>query len=294
VSDLDNAFTTMVIPGDHNYGTITLTGDRAAFVRGIHDVYIAFYSSNISKSGVPARYRTFIGNMNALNFEPVDILWGDVNGDGEIDILDLILLRRYLAGHHVDVTPGADVNGDGAIDILDLILLRRYLAGHPVVLGPQGLRGGSDSDLDSMSSDTTQVSVSHVSVASGEYVDVVVRLDVNPGISALSLRLNYDASVLAPITQWNPDFEENLVMVTPGSVIGIPVLPGTRNSSIPLTFETSNFSTVSGTGVLATVRFRVLDTAGIGSTSVTLTDALAIGAGFTMVNVGTSGMMSSS
>jgi len=70
------------------------------------------------------------------DLESVAFIWGDVNGDGEIDILDLILLRRYLADHPVDVAPGADVNGDGEIDILDLILLRRYLADHPVTLGP--------------------------------------------------------------------------------------------------------------------------------------------------------------
>lgn len=54
---------------------------------------------------------------------------GDGNEDGTVDILDLILLRQYVAEMDVEININAmDVNNDGIVDILDLILLRQYIA----------------------------------------------------------------------------------------------------------------------------------------------------------------------
>lgn len=64
---------------------------------------------------------------------------GDVNGDGTVDMLDLMLLRRYLAGGYNDaefIAEMADLDGDGQVDMEDLILMRKYLAGgYGVTLG---------------------------------------------------------------------------------------------------------------------------------------------------------------
>ena len=55
---------------------------------------------------------------------------GDANGDGEVSILDVLIIRQYMAGWGVDINlSNADVNGDGKVDILDVLLLRQYLAG---------------------------------------------------------------------------------------------------------------------------------------------------------------------
>ena len=60
-----------------------------------------------------------------------EVTLGDLNGDGKINILDLIVLQRYLA-ELIEFDAGqlaaADLNGDGKVNSLDMILLERYLA----------------------------------------------------------------------------------------------------------------------------------------------------------------------
>lgn len=56
---------------------------------------------------------------------------GDADGDGEVDVMDITVLSRYLA-EGWDVTVDArnsDVNGDGELDLRDVVLIRRFLAG---------------------------------------------------------------------------------------------------------------------------------------------------------------------
>ena len=61
---------------------------------------------------------------------------GDVDGDGSVNVKDVILLRQYMAGWNVTVDPnGADCDGDGTTTLKDVILLRQHLAGWNVSLG---------------------------------------------------------------------------------------------------------------------------------------------------------------
>ena len=56
---------------------------------------------------------------------------GDVNGDNRVDLNDVAVLTRYIAGGWnvtVDETV-ADVNKDGTLDLKDVVLIRRFLAG---------------------------------------------------------------------------------------------------------------------------------------------------------------------
>ena len=61
---------------------------------------------------------------------------GDITGDGEVDGLDLIRLRKWLVNvpETEFLEPNADVNGDGQIDVLDLVRLRKWLAKDDVIL----------------------------------------------------------------------------------------------------------------------------------------------------------------
>lgn len=57
---------------------------------------------------------------------------GDVNGDGKVSMMDLLVLRKYLAGI-TELTEtqmkAADVNNDGKVSMMDVLWLRQYLAG---------------------------------------------------------------------------------------------------------------------------------------------------------------------
>ena len=53
---------------------------------------------------------------------------GDVNRDGRVSILDLVLVAQQL-GKRVSAGSAVDVNGDGVVSILDLILVSQRIAG---------------------------------------------------------------------------------------------------------------------------------------------------------------------
>ena len=56
---------------------------------------------------------------------PTKPAW-DVNQDGQVNVLDLILVAQYL-GEDASVNRQADVNADGTINVLDLIVVAQYL-----------------------------------------------------------------------------------------------------------------------------------------------------------------------
>ena len=76
------------------------------------------------------------GVCTVCGAEETDIVPGDVNGDGQVNSLDGLLLMRYLNGwSNVEVSDAMDVSGDGQINSLDGLLLMRYLNGWDISLG---------------------------------------------------------------------------------------------------------------------------------------------------------------
>ena len=65
--------------------------------------------------------------------------YGDANGDGNIDMRDVLLIRKHIAKQPIELSLDAsDVTVDGAVDMRDVLLIRKYIAKHPVTLGPKG------------------------------------------------------------------------------------------------------------------------------------------------------------
>lgn len=92
-------------------------------VSNINDYVVRVGGSNISK---PV--------YSAINKE-TGSLKGDINGDGKVNMRDVIQLRQYLAGYEVTIDNGvSDVTGDGKVNMRDVILLRQYLAGYDASL----------------------------------------------------------------------------------------------------------------------------------------------------------------
>ena len=68
---------------------------------------------------------------NGIKFSNGVRVNGDVNDDGEVDLKDVVLIRRYIVGDwDVDLDVEiADVNNDKEVDLKDVVLIRRYVAG---------------------------------------------------------------------------------------------------------------------------------------------------------------------
>ena len=61
----------------------------------------------------------------------------DVNQDGQVNVLDLIIVAQHL-GSNASVNRHADVNGDGMINVLDLIVVAKHL-GESTAAAPSGI-----------------------------------------------------------------------------------------------------------------------------------------------------------
>ncbi len=60
---------------------------------------------------------------------------GDVTGDGSLNVFDVMMINRKIAGHDVPVdTNIADVNKDGNLNVFDIMMINRKIAGHDVTL----------------------------------------------------------------------------------------------------------------------------------------------------------------
>lgn len=53
---------------------------------------------------------------------------GDVNGDKEVDLRDLVTVLKFLVGFDAAVNPNADANGDGKIGLAEGIYALRLTA----------------------------------------------------------------------------------------------------------------------------------------------------------------------
>ncbi len=78
-----------------------------------------------------------VSDTSEISTDPVaEILYGDVNGDGSIDLKDVLALRKCVAGFDAPfIFENADVTVDKQVDLKDCLIIRRYLAGMQDRLG---------------------------------------------------------------------------------------------------------------------------------------------------------------
>ena len=87
-----------------------------------------------------------VTDMFILNIDQVEVwvnegdvppvpthLWGDADGNGVVNSLDVLALMRYVMNlidlDQADLDPWCDVNGDGVINMTDCLLIGRYVNG---------------------------------------------------------------------------------------------------------------------------------------------------------------------
>jgi len=54
---------------------------------------------------------------------PDGSLLGDINNDGNIDVLDVVILVNYILNGDTSELDGADINNDDVINVLDIVAL---------------------------------------------------------------------------------------------------------------------------------------------------------------------------
>ena len=104
--------------------------DTAAL--GSYPITLTYNSGDIINiSEMPVKFDIVNGNLEVVN-----VTFGDVTGDGVINKMDALRLKKYLAGQSVEIDLlAADVTGDGIVNKMDALRLKKYLAGADVKLG---------------------------------------------------------------------------------------------------------------------------------------------------------------
>ena len=137
----DNCVANPIVTGTFNGVT---NGDVITLLIGINNSYLS------SATGTYYLYiwldeaETDINTQNqnfdfSINGRCSNILYGDANGDGEINSKDITRINRYINGSTTEIIyDAADVNVDGVIDSTDSTILQNYINnnGKNIILGP--------------------------------------------------------------------------------------------------------------------------------------------------------------
>lgn len=93
---------------------------------GAYGFLFRLVTNNADIEDSPPIWLVFNFGMSPLDFEELalpafigtDVLLGDVNGDGSVDLLDVSpFVDAILSGEFI---AAADINGDGVVDLLDV------------------------------------------------------------------------------------------------------------------------------------------------------------------------------
>ena len=73
-----------------------------------------------------SRYFDFY-SVAAYNHVPPEVLKGDLDGDGLVNVLDLIGMLKMISGAEVDIPNAADMDKNGKVNVFDLLEILQLL-----------------------------------------------------------------------------------------------------------------------------------------------------------------------
>ena len=203
-------------------------------------------------------------------------LIGDINGDGDVNILDAIQMGNAYLSHPGDPrwNPDADLNKDGNIDILDEILLRLHF-GESIGGGFGGLGSGRPANgaAQPATAGTPSVVVdpSQLTVFKGEVFTVNVKVTGVTDLCGWEFKLYWNSTVLNctnAVVQTPAEWQNNTQNYGPG-------LEANYNATNALYWEgqsaTYPDSSFNGSMTIATLTFQAMQP---GTTPLTLTDTI--------------------
>ncbi len=122
---LDSATGTLIgscqVAGTGGWQTFTDSICTVSGVSGKHDLYLKF----TGESG-------YLINLNWVQFSEggSSVILGDVNSDGQIDAIDLQLMKKHILGlGDIENIKSADLDENGDVNAIDFSLLKKYLLG---------------------------------------------------------------------------------------------------------------------------------------------------------------------
>ncbi len=107
--------------------TLTFVISEEAVVGETYGITVSYTEGNVIDGAFEnIELATINGEVTVIDYVP-----GDLNGDGVVNMADVVNLRRYIVGGY-DLTiniDAADVNNDGYVNMADVVLIRRYVVG---------------------------------------------------------------------------------------------------------------------------------------------------------------------
>lgn len=96
------------------------------------DDYAFYGCDNLTIYGYEDSYAQTYAKENSINFVVIEPIIGDVDGNGTISSIDASMLARYLTSDEEGIITEqgmscADVNHDGELDMKDLVKLKKFL-----------------------------------------------------------------------------------------------------------------------------------------------------------------------
>ena len=128
-----------VIPGNASHQAVAWRSDNTAVARVDAKGTVtpgepgrAVITATTVEGGFSAACAVEVRPAAALFKAAASGLYGDLDGNGTVNVTDAVLILRYITGH-VPLEPAqlqlADVNGDGKVNVADAVVILRHIVG---------------------------------------------------------------------------------------------------------------------------------------------------------------------